>query len=121
MKTLLTRTISLPAFLVLANLLLGQGTASDPSRVALRVDGLTHEERDQLSNDLQERGDLRISFACVPAGILILEPLDPERSADSVRAMAATALIRRLPAQRRNEVALSLHEAEALCETSRNQ
>ncbi len=121
MKTLLARSLPLLVFLFLADLLVGQAPGSDPSRVALRVDGLTHEERDQLSIDLQERGDLRISFACVPAGILILEPIDPERAADSVRAMAATALIRRLPAQRRNEMALSIHEAEALCETSRNQ
>lgn len=121
MKTPLTRTLTLPAFLVLANLLVGQVPGSDPSRVALRVDGLTSEERDQLSADLVQRGDLRISFACVPAGILILEPVSPDRSADSVRAMAATALIHRLPAQRRSEVALSLSEAEELCSEARNR
>ncbi len=118
MKTLFARTLAFLALIAIGGLLHCQ--AQTAHRVALRVDGLTSEERDQLSTDLSQRGDLRISFACVPAGILILEPVSPDRSADSVRAMAAAALIRRLPAQRRNEVALSLNEAEELCSAARN-
>lgn len=116
MNTHLSRTLAFLAFIALCGLLQCQA-----QRVALRVDGLTAQERDQLSADLGERGDLRISFACVPAGILILEPVSPDRSADSVRAMAAAALIQRLPAQRRSEVSLSLSEAEELCSAARNQ
>lgn len=119
MNTHFARTLTCTVFLAIGILLHAQTTAS--SRVALRVDGLTSEERDQLSNDLAQRGDLRISFACVPAGILILEPTGTDRSADSVRAMAATALIRRLPPARRSEVALSMNEAEELCSAARNQ
>ena len=121
MKTHFARTFVCLAFLPLGTLLHAQVQTTAPTRVALRVDGLTAEERDQLSTDLCRRGDLRISFACVPAGILILEPVSPDRSADSVRAMAATALIRRLPAERRSEIALSLNEAEELCSAARNQ
>lgn len=119
MKTLIARTLAFVAFLIIGSQIRihAQTTAR---HVALRVDGLTSEERDQLSADLVQRGDLRISFACVPAGILILEPISPDRSADSVRAMAATALIHRLPVQRRSEVALSLSEAEELCSEARN-
>ncbi len=119
MKTLFARTLACLAFISLGILLHGQ-QATNLSRVALRVDGLTSEERDLLSNDLRQHGDLRISFACVPAGILILEPISADRSVDSVRAMAATALIRHLPADRRSEVPLTLSEAEALCSTARN-
>jgi len=120
MNSFIARTLAFLAFLILGGHL--RIHAQTTSRhVALRVDGLTSEERDQLSADLVQRGDLRISFACVPAGILILEPVSPERSADSVRAMAATALIHRLPAQRRSEVALSLSEAEELCSEARNR
>lgn len=115
------RTFVCLAFFTLSALLHAQSPVAAETRVALRVDGLTSEERDQISSDLRQRGDLRISFACVPAGILILEPVSPDRSADSIRAMAATALIRRLPAQRRSEVALSLNEAEELCSAARNQ
>ena len=119
MNTLFARTIAFLAFLAIGSLFHSQAQTTS-QRVALRVHGLTNEERDQLSTDLSEHGDLRISFACVPAGILILEPISPDRSADSVRAMAAAALIRRLPAQRRSEVALSLNEAEELCSAARN-
>ena len=119
MNTLHPRTIAFLAFLIIVGILHSYAQTA-AQRVALRVDGLTSEERDQLSSDLSHRGDLRISFACVPAGILILEPLDPDRSADSVRAIAAAALIQRLPARRRSEVALSLNEAEELCSAARN-
>ena len=120
MKTLLARTLAFLAFIGIGGILHSQAQVTAP-RVALRVTGLTSEERDLLSTDLGQRGDLRISFACVPAGILILEPVSPDRSADSVRAMAAAALIHRLPVQRRSEVALSLTEAEELCSAARNQ
>ncbi len=120
MKTLFTRTLAFVAFTTIAGILWSQAQTAS-GRVALRVNGLTNEERDLLSNDLQEHGDLRISFACVPAGVLILEPVNQDRSADSVRALAATALIRRLPPSRRTEVPLSLSEAEALCSEARNQ
>ena len=119
MKTLLSRAVAILASIAICGILHSHAQ-STAQRVALRVDGLTSEERDQLNADLGQRGDLRISFACVPAGILILEPVAPDRSADSVRAMAAAALIHRLPAQRRSEVALTLNEAEALCSEARN-
>lgn len=120
MKTLLARSIALSAFFTLATMLYSQAQGQGPSRVALRVSGLTSEERDQLNSDLRERGDLRISFACVPAGILIVEPIEQDRSADSVRAMAASALIRRVPLARRSEVQLTQAEAETLCAEARN-
>lgn len=120
MKTLVSRTLLFLAFIAFWGLRNGLAQSAANQRVALRVTDLTSQERDNLSLDLQERGDLRISFACVPAGILILEPINPERSADSVRAMALGALITRLPAQRRTEVALSLTEAEDLCAAARN-
>jgi hypothetical protein len=91
-----------------------------PAKVALHINNLTSEERDSLSNELRTHGDLRISFACVPAGILILEPVNSGRSAEQVRALAASALIARLPAARRSEVALTQAEAEALCAAARN-
>ena len=113
------RILTFLAFLIIGGILhIHAQTVAQ--RVALRVEGLTNEERDQLSSDLSQRGDLRISFACVPAGILILEPVSPDRSADSVRAMAGAALIHRLPAQRRSEMALTLNEAEELCSAARN-
>ena len=87
--------------------------------MALRVTDLTPGERDLLNQDLHERGDLRISFACVPAGILIIEAIDGQRSAESVRALALSAIIGLLPAERRMEVALTQQEAEDLCSAAR--
>ncbi len=118
MNTLNARTLACLTLVAFAGIFHSQ--AQTAPQVALRVDGLTSQERDQLSTDLVQRGDLRISFACVPAGILILEPTSPDRSVDTVRAMAATALIQRLPAKRRSEVALTMSQAEELCSSARN-
>jgi hypothetical protein len=120
MKTLIARTLLSIAFFGLLGILQSHAQSSAPNRVALRVADLTSEERDSLSRDLESRGDLRISFACVPAGILILEPVDSSRSAASVRAIAFSALIARLPAPRRTELTLSTSEAEELCAAARN-
>ena len=120
MKTLIFRSLAIAALLLTLGTtsLLAQTTAS---RIALRVSQLTPDERDALNRDLIARGELRITYACVPAGIIIIEPVGQDRDADSVRAMAAAAIIRRLPADRRMEIPLTLTEAEALCSAARNQ
>ena len=119
MNTLFTRRIICAAFAAISALihLHAQETTS---RVALRITSLTSEERDALSRDLTDGGELRIAFACVPAGILIVEPITHDRSAASVRAMAASALIRRLPVARRTDIHLTQAEAEALCAEARH-
>lgn len=122
MKTFFFRSLAIAAALfTIGNAgLQAQSTAVSP-RVALRVSQLTPDERDALNRDLIARGELRITYACVPAGIIIIEPVAQDRDADSVRAMAAAAIIRRLPADRRMEIPLTLTEAEALCSAARNQ
>lgn len=120
MKTHFPRLCALLALVVMIGTRTSNAQANDP-RVALRISSLTAEERDALSRDLTAGGRLRIAFACVPAGILILEPVAHDRTADSVRAMAASALIRHVPAERRSDVHLTQAEAEALCAEARNQ
>lgn len=120
MNKLLLHVLFSVAFFALLGTQNGFGQTPPTNSVALRVSDLTSEERDQLSNDLNANGALRISFACVPAGIIILEPVDPGRSANSVRALAAAALIHRLPAERRSEVSMTTHDAEDLCAAARN-
>ncbi len=46
----------------------------DRHAMNLQVRGLTSAMRDGLAQDLKRDGHYRIAFACVPAGILILEP-----------------------------------------------
>ncbi|MBL7984988.1 MAG: hypothetical protein JNM91_08320 [Flavobacteriales bacterium] len=119
MKTHLARTLICLVCIGLIGIAQSHARTTTPPRVALRVTDLTPDERDLLNQDLRERGDLRISFACVPAGILIIEAVDSQRSAESVRAMALSAIISRLPAERRMEVALTQQEAEDLCSAAR--
>lgn len=120
MKTCFSRTLTIAAVLLMIASAGAHAQTTSP-RVALRVSQLTPDERDALNRDLIARGELRITYACVPAGIIIIEPVAQDRDADSVRAMAAAAIIRRLPADRRTEIPLTLTEAEALCSAARNQ
>lgn len=117
---LTARTLTLVASAILCCLTRTHAQTETP-RIALHVSNLTSDERDALNHDLNDRGDLRIVFACVPAGILILEPVNGERRADQVRTLAAAALNARIPTQRRSEATMSLEEAESRCSTVRNR
>ncbi|MCC7501276.1 MAG: hypothetical protein IT229_02020 [Flavobacteriales bacterium] len=56
-------------------------TATTPS-IAYQVSGLSPDMRDQLAQALQQQGTMRIAFACVPAGILVFEPVNGGLRAD---------------------------------------
>ncbi len=91
-----------------------------PTSITLHIDGLSTEERDALNQQLVSRGDARIAFACVPAGIIVLESINGARSADSLRLRALPGLLTSVAPQRIQEQAVSLTEAEQLCENVRN-
>jgi len=56
-------------------------TPTTPS-IAYQVSGLNPDMRDQLAQALHQQGIMRIAFACVPAGILVFEPLNGGLRAD---------------------------------------
>ena len=53
-----------------------QAPATVPQRMAFHVEGMTAEERDAISVQLAEAGAFRIAYACVPAGIIVIEPIE---------------------------------------------
>ncbi|MBL7938776.1 MAG: hypothetical protein JNL43_05400 [Flavobacteriales bacterium] len=70
--------LHLATTLVVVVLFSGKASAQaslDRSAVTLQVRGLTSAMRDGLAQDLKRDGHYRIAFACVPAGILVLEPI----------------------------------------------
>lgn len=56
-------------------------TTATPS-IAYQLSGLSPEMRDQMAQTLQQQGTMRIAFACVPAGILVFEPVNGGLRAD---------------------------------------
>jgi hypothetical protein len=88
--------------------------------ITLRIDGFTSEERDAVNEQLTKRGDARIAFACVPAGIMVIESTQAGRNADSLRLKALPGLLARLAPDRIAEDKMSLQQAEQLCDTARN-
>lgn len=53
-----------------------QAPQAPPARLAFHVEGMTVEERDAIARELNDEGAYRIAFACVPAGILVIERAD---------------------------------------------
>ena len=90
-------------------------------RIALRITDLTEEERDAFTRDLHEQGNARIVFACVPAGVLVIEGTESGRSADNLRLHALPGLLRNVAADRITEDQLTLRNAEDLCAEARNR
>jgi hypothetical protein len=63
---------------------------------------------------MEAQGDLRMSYACVPAGILILEPV-PGRSVGDLRTQVAPIIRRHVPAGRSTELTITIQQAEDRC------
>lgn len=59
-----------------------QDASSAPASTIVQVEGLTAEQRDALQQDLRGRSDLKIVFACVPAGLLVFEHSGPAPKAE---------------------------------------
>jgi len=107
--------------LLIAHLgLLAADQPNDPARSAFRIDGLTSATRDALAQDLAIDGGFRIAFACVPAGIIVVESTaGPIRQEDTDRLLPL--LQNRSSQADVMPLALTAAEWEAECETARNQ
>lgn len=95
--------------------------SAEASLIGLHINGLTSAERDALAHDLAADGSVRVSFACVPAGILVLEPSARTVSTTERHDAALRTVRQRIPAARISEQAMSLTDAEALCADARNR
>ncbi|MFZ1693009.1 MAG: hypothetical protein WAT74_07430 [Flavobacteriales bacterium] len=94
---------------------------SMPERAyAVRVSGLTSAQRDDLQRDLKGRNDLKLVYACVPAGVLVFEPAIGETKMQAAQRIAPLLEAKALR-QRTEELDGGLASAEAACEQARNR
>ena len=98
----------------------GHAQTTEPSLYAVRVAGLTSEERDAVVHELAQTGEARMAFACVPAGVMVFEPT-PNRNRDAVVLSVVNVLEARTHRERILEIPLSLADAEAACAEARNR
>ena len=98
----------------------GHAQATGPSTYAVRVAGLTSEERDAVVRELALTDQARMAFACVPAGVMVFEPT-PNRNRDAVVLSVVNVLEARTHRERILEIPLSLADAEAACAEARSR
>ncbi|MBL7951335.1 MAG: hypothetical protein JNM62_06405 [Flavobacteriales bacterium] len=93
-----------------------------PSRevMTLHVEGLTSATRDAITSDLHQAGDLRVVFACVPAGVIVLEARNGQNKAQ-IEERTRILLSQRAAHLRARTMDQSLAQAEAACEQARNR
>lgn len=107
------------AIVFLQTMAFAQGPSTQREMV-LQVRGLTSEMRDGLANDLQREGHYRIAFACVPAGIILLESTDATRRVDQ-QADLMPVVHRRIDPSAIRSTNMLRRDAEAACAEVRNQ
>mgnify|MGYP003393362801 CR=1 FL=1 len=94
--------------------------ADEPIRLAFRIENFSSDHRDALARELNVAGEYRIAFACVPAGILLLERVGAPLNADDLEAMTNT-VKHVVPTGRSLTHTPGLSELEAQCAAARNE
>lgn len=97
-----------------------QQPTGEAAELVLRVNGLTSAERDALTRALPADGSVRLVYACVPAGILILEAADNNGTRATVREKVMPLATSRIAASRIAEPAIDRAQAEAQCASLRS-
>lgn len=98
--------------------LMAQSGRIQDQHYAVRVPGLTAEDRDAVQRDLQGRTDLKLVYACVPAGVLVFESATGEAKQQArQRAWPMIEATRKT----HEELTGGLAEAETACAQARNR
>ncbi|HRF78818.1 MAG TPA: hypothetical protein PL070_01895 [Flavobacteriales bacterium] len=97
-----------------------QRPTTTPERVTMRVEGLTSETRDALTRELAQTGEATVAFACVPAGILVLEARHGQ-SRSQLEDRSRSLIIARSAHANVSKVEQTLAQAEAACAQARNR
>ena len=117
MRSTLTRGLALIGLLCIAAL----ARLSAQAPVGLHITALTTTERDSLMRELPRTSQLKVVFACVPAGVIVIGTDGPNISREALRTLAVQALEPLVAKDRITEGAITLHAAEQACETARDQ
>ena len=89
--------------------------------MGLRITALTSAERDSLAASARASGDLRMIYACVPAGLVVFATQGGTVSRQALRDQVASTLAAIIAPQRIEPEEITLHAAEAACEIARGQ
>lgn len=96
-------------------------SATPPARqFAVQVQGLTSEDRDAVQAQLRGRQDVRLVYACVPAGILVFEG-DANSTRLQAKQRALPLLQARIAGKHSTDLDHGIAQAEAACAQLRNQ
>ncbi|MCB9165996.1 MAG: hypothetical protein H6595_00800 [Flavobacteriales bacterium] len=96
-------------------LLAQSGTSS--SRLVLHITGLTATERDAIAEDLQAEGTAQVTYACVPAGIIVITLVQGAGALQ--RSTTLLSVDRTIPAARITESTDDQASIEAQCQATR--
>lgn len=105
-------------FVISLNRLNAQTHVAAPTSVTLKVRGLTSDGRDAIARSLGT--DLRLAFACVPAGILVFEA-EGSRDRGALREQALDRAQQHVRRQDITELNIGRAEAEEQCAQARNR
>lgn len=96
-----------------------QGPTIAIERTVLKVKGLDHTMRDALKGELEGTG-LRLAYACVPVGILVLES-DQLGTNTPLLSRSMSAMEKHSRSKDISVLPISLQEAETQCAQARNR
>ncbi len=122
MTTCMLLTRSALSLLLLCSIgsLCAQDRQAQPHQFAIQVEGLTSDDRDALQRECDAHHDLRIVFACVPAGIIVIEDRNTT-SIQETKQRAMPLMNARMSGKRVEIVDHDLAWAEQACAEMRNR
>jgi hypothetical protein len=88
--------------------------------LVVKIKGLTAATRDAIARDIAPQGDLRLSYACVPAGILVLEPTG-RTAQPAMRNLSMPVIERHARSRDITELSINKAQAEEQCAQARNR
>lgn len=96
------------------SVVLAQQVPAHTNEVVVHVKSLSSGERDALKQDLAASGTIELTYACVPAGILVFRTAAGTSQAD-LRAQVLPLVAGRTSTARIKELPLDLAQAEERC------
>jgi hypothetical protein len=114
--------MAIPAMLMMApaTALVAQ-TPDDPAQhIAFHIDGFSSTERDAIAVEIATGGQFRMSYACVPAGILVIERVDGAMD-EAGRADAESLVQHHIQARAITPLTTSMADVEAQCVITRDR
>ncbi len=103
-----------------AGALQAQSPAASRATMTVSVQDLTSELRDGIARDLQQSNELRLVYACVPAGIMVFEQ-QTQASREQMREILTPVLEHRIARQRISMETMDRNVAEERCAQVRNR